>query len=175
MNKKIKYILLILLIIFITLSIVFFSKNKHNNSKKNEKVLYDEYIYSIPEGFSYRIFEDNGREMIDISNEEKKISAFIVTQDKNFFDYDIFKEYNKLENTLKDLENTFDKTDIRTYKNHNVLTFETHHESGVSLLTYTEAADDKLYIISLISEDKTPNYDNLYSIIDILMAAKKNN
>lgn len=182
--KKMMYLLVIIIfVLIIYLAYMFISNymNKNNNhiddslNKLDGKVvLYNNYLYLIPNNIFYKIDYNKDGNPLHLYNNEW--GAFINLIDINKQEKGIFDDFDKLEEELKkDGDYTISNRKVANRNGIEVVTFEIYADKTNGLYAYMPAYDNYEYgIIMYDGDNKSMNYEALNTVLDVLIFGMKN-
>ena len=137
---------------------------------------YEGYSYILPDETFYKLQSgEDGKSILNIYNNSDKWGAIIRVIDKSKYDKDLFINYDKLEEMLKnDGKNRVENKKEFNENNKSVVSYEVYDDKTGGLYAYMPAYDNYEYgIILFNSDEKTINYDALDMVIEILNNGRK--
>lgn len=190
-NRVVLYAMAFLIILLVIYLVFNYITNYHkntiiNNSDNNNQVnginiddrlaIYNNYVYFLPDGCLYGIKNTDDNNLLYIYNSEQKWEALISLVDKEKMEENIFNDYVKLENVLRDSANNSEIKNRKVVENNGneIISFEVYGSENNNLLAYMDAYDNNEYQINIIdSDNKLINYNALDVIADMLSNGRK--
>ncbi len=154
----------------------------YSSKKKNIElttVTFEDRVYTIPAGWIYRDYAEDGVKKLNIYNLDLNAQAIVALIEKEAVNYSINSKEDvaSLEQFLKDNDWNIKNGVLKTYHGKKVAVYEYDDEI---LLAYLNSYDERLYAVRIIAgkftdlgEEKFFDYDTLEKVIAILNTAKK--